>query len=168
MNIMNEEAVSIGEAEGHSHVIDTSNKSGVTTENHGHTHKYTLGDKTTKASGTNDHVHTMPDSRQFEEVSANHAGGEPNANIAGLDEPFKKKKREKFGGTEVFEVDSDTFFKSTKGRPKFARLKKFMSLEDFPNIGQDIKDFSAKHPKKKIILKDSVSGRMLFLKGFNT
>lgn len=105
-----------------------------------------------------------------EDVPANFAGGDPNPNVAGLDQPpvKRKKKKDKFAGSRVFEVDSETFGKMIQGKPKFARFKKYMSLEDFPNVGQDIVDFARRKPKEKIILKDSKTGRMVFLRGFKT
>ncbi len=199
-----------GEAEGHTHTLDTSEESGLTSVNNGHPHPYTLGDEMTEEGGVNDHIHPIPDIREGidemvggvfttrrdeqwfksqremlrnaleksdksqeglgEDVATNFAGGDPNPNIASLNEPFKKgplvrRKKKRFAGHEVFEVDSETFSKSIKGKPKFARFKNYMSLDDFPNIGQDIKEFAQRNPRKAIILKDNRTGRMLFLKG---
>lgn len=104
-----------------------------------------------------------------EDAATNFAGGDPNPNVAGLDEPFraeKPKKRDTFAGDVVFEVDEETFSKSIQGKPKWARYKNFVSLEDFPNVGQEIKEYAYRNPSKSIILKEKRTGRMIYLKGF--
>lgn len=102
-----------------------------------------------------------------EDVAANFAGGDPNPNVAGLDEPFRAKpKKDLFAGCQVFEVDEDTMMRSVNGKPKWARYKNYMSLEDFPNVGQDVKDYAKRNPTKSIVLKEKRTGRMIYLKGF--
>lgn len=106
-----------------------------------------------------------------EEVATNYSGGSQSTNIAGFDEPpvdNRKKKKDKFAGHKVFEVDGETFAKSVKGKPKFARYKNYMSMEDFPNVGEEIREYAKRNPSKAIILKDNRSGRMLYLKGMKS
>lgn len=103
-----------------------------------------------------------------EELATNVAGGDPNPNIAGFDQPpvMKRKCLDKFAGSKVFEVDGETFSKSIQGKPKFARFKNFMSLEDFPNVGEEIREYSRKNPRENIVLKNKSTGHMVYLKGF--
>lgn len=109
-----------------------------------------------------------------EDAAANSVGSGNVAGIADPDVGYAKKKKDDedeldeethFAGSKVFEVDSDTFHKSIKGKKKFARFKKHMSLEDYETVGEDIRSYAKNNPKKDIILKDKASGRMLYLRG---
>ncbi len=102
----------------------------------------------------------------YEEVPVNNAGGN---NIAGVDMPFVRnmmmRQKDMLGNHKIFDVDSETFQKCLFGKPKFARYKKYMSLNDFPNVAEEIKKYAKRNPKKKILLRDNKTGRMVFMKG---
>ena len=96
------------------------------------------------------------------------AGG---GNIAGIGvgpdgEPpelrrHKKKKREKFAGSEVFTVDPNVFMKARFGKKKYAKYENYVGNDE---IGQEIRAYGRANPGKAIIIKDSLTGAMLYLK----
>ena len=94
--------------------------------------------------------------------------GVVNPNISGQDEPAgitwaqrKKKKRKKFAGTEVFEVDPNVFMKARFGKKKYARYEHYVGNDE---IGEEIRQYGRANPDKSIILQDSLTGAMLYLK----
>ena len=89
------------------------------------------------------------------------AGG---GNIAGIGvgpqgEPGKLPK--KFAGCQVFEVNSSTFQKCLHGKLRHEHYKKYVGNDQ---IGEEIRQYGRKNPKKGIILMDAVTGSMLYLK----
>ena len=112
-----------------------------------------------------------------EEVPTNSAGG---GNVAGLGvgaqgEPGlhpKKKKRKpawedsrilmnKFAGKDVFVVDSDMFHTCRMGKKKYHRYEKYVGTK---RLGNAIREYGLKHPKRPIILQNGENGPMLFLR----
>ena len=76
------------------------------------------------------------------------------AAVAGLND-------ETFAGHRVFHVDSDKAWKSRNGKGKRDRYKKYVGEDD---DGNEIRDFARKNPKKSIVLKDKMTGSMMFLR----
>lgn len=93
--------------------------------------------------------------------------GVENPNMTGQAEPpgithaQKKKKRKKFAGTEVFEVDPDIFMRARFGKKKYDKYENYVGNDD---IGQEIRQYGRKNPGKSIIIQDSLTGAMLYLK----
>ena len=81
-------------------------------------------------------------------------------NISGFKEPVKPKK--KFAGCDVFDVPPETFSKFKNGKKPYARWNTYMNLEDGYLSG--IKTYTQKNHNKSIILQDSNSGAMLYLR----
>ena len=80
---------------------------------------------------------------------------------------FKKKKdinesHDTFAGHAVFHVDNDTFANCREGKKKFARWEKYIDLKS--TVGQQIRDYAYKYPKKSIIIRNE-DGAMIYLKG---
>ena len=93
--------------------------------------------------------------------------GVNNPNMTGQAEPpgltyaQKKKKRKKFAGTEVFEVDPDIFMKARFGKKKYDKYENYVGNDE---IGQEIRQYGRTNPGKSIIIQDSLTGAMLYLK----
>ena len=68
----------------------------------------------------------------------------------------------KFAGNDVFEIDTDTFSKFTFGKRPYVRWAKYMDLDD-PH-SKRIKEYCMKHNKKSIILQDSKTKAMIYLR----
>ena len=93
--------------------------------------------------------------------------GSSNGAIKGLgkppeDGPPVKKKRKQFAGHEVFEVSSEEYCKCLRGRPKYERWNKKFDMEKMENV--DIRSYAHKNPGKSIIIQDSRTGEMVFLR----
>ena len=74
----------------------------------------------------------------------------------------RKKELEKYSGSKVFEVSSEEFASCMKGRKKHERWNKFFNAES--QIGKNIKAYSLRNPNSPIIIKDSKTGDMMFLR----
>ena len=85
----------------------------------------------------------------------------PDGEPPGITAAQKKKKRERFAGTEVFTVDPDVFMKARFGKKKYAKYENYVGNDD---IGQEIRSYGRNNPGKSIIIKDSLTGAMLYLK----
>ena len=96
-----------------------------------------------------------------EDAPANAVGSAPG-NVACLhgDPPVKKKKRKKYSGIDVFEVDSD-IIKGMKFKIKSA--KNIINSIKNQKLRKEIQDYKKKNPKHPIILSDK-SGVMLFIR----
>ena len=98
-----------------------------------------------------------------EEVSAS---ATTTGDVALKDMPLGKKKRkeiemETFAGAQVFVVDQDRFQQSRLGKAKFARWSSYVGEDE---LGMAIREYGIKNPRKPIVLKNSMTGAMLFLR----
>ena len=86
-----------------------------------------------------------------------------------LGQKKKKKKqmvdesvqRTTFAGKDVFIVDSETFYNCRLGKKKYGRYEKYVGDG---LVGQTIREYGLKYPRRPIILQNGESGRMLYLK----
>ena len=96
-----------------------------------------------------------------EDAPANNVGG---GNIAGTQgdppRPTKVMMR-RFAQNDVFVVDQQRFNNARMGKKKFVKYEKYVGADD---IGNAIRDFGRKYPKKPIILQDEKTGSMIFLR----
>ena len=93
------------------------------------------------------------------------AQGEPGVH------PKKKKRKpawedsrilmNKFAGKDVFVVDSDMFHTCRMGKKKYHRYEKYVGTK---RLGNAIREYGLKHPKRPIILQNGENGPMLFLR----
>ena len=83
-----------------------------------------------------------------------------------LGKPPKGLVMKRFGGVDVFAVDPNIYMKSRFGKKKFERYKKYVGEDE---VGEYIRMFARKNPKKPIILMDTSTGCMQFLRhGFKS
>ena len=78
-----------------------------------------------------------------------------------LGKPPKGLVMKKFAGIDVFAVDPNIYMKSRFGKKKFDRYKKYVGEDE---VGNYILLFARKNPKTPIIVMDSSSGCMQFLR----
>ena len=83
-----------------------------------------------------------------------------------LGKPPKGLVMKRFGGVDVFAVDPKVYMKSRFGKKKFERYKKYVGEDE---VGEYIRMFARKNPKAPIILMDTSTGCMQFLRhGFKS
>jgi len=78
-----------------------------------------------------------------------------------LGKPPKGLVMKKFAGIDVFAVDPNIYMKSRFGKKKFDRYKNYVGEDE---VGNYIRLFARKNPKAPIIVMDSSSGCMQFLR----
>jgi hypothetical protein len=86
-----------------------------------------------------------------------------------LGQKKKKKKqtideavqRTTFAGKDVFIVDSETYYNCRLGKKKYGRYEKYVGDG---KVGQTIREYGLKYPRRPIILQNGESGPMLYLK----
>jgi hypothetical protein len=110
-----------------------------------------------------DHYNNQSYSRKTlkEDAPVNNVGG---GNIAGTqgDPPRPNKvMMRRFAKNDVFVVDQQRFNNARMGKKKFVKYEKYVGSDD---IGNAIRDFGRKYPKKPIILQDEKTGSMIFLR----
>lgn len=104
--------------------------------------------------------------KDLQETPLNVAGSSDGA-IKGLgkppeDGPPVKKKRKKFAGHEVFEVNSDEYNKCFHGRTKYERWSRKFDMTNLENT--EIRKYAHRHPTKPIIIQNEHTGEMMFLR----
>ena len=72
-----------------------------------------------------------------------------------------KKKRKKFAGADIFVVDPKTFMRARFGKKKYAKYENYVGNDE---IGQEIREYGLKNPKKAIIIQDCNTGFMCYLR----
>ena len=89
-----------------------------------------------------------------------------SGNLATRGIPLKKKPpkgvvMKKFGGIDVFAIDPTYFQKSRLGKKKYTRYSGYVGEDE---AGEYIRAFARKYPKKPIIVMDSQTGCMQYLR----
>ena len=78
----------------------------------------------------------------------------------------QKKYIKRFANNDVFVVDSSTYNKARLGKQKYVKYEKYVGNDE---VGNAIREYGRKNPKKPIILQDGENGPMIFLRsGRNT
>lgn len=97
-------------------------------------------------------------SEGVEEDIANVTGG-----IAGLDgnPPASRGFIRRFAKNDVFVVDTERFNKARLGKKKYLKYEKYVGKDE---VGDAIRTYGRKYPKKPIILQDDKTGSMIFLR----
>ena len=96
-----------------------------------------------------------------EDASVNNVGG---GNIAGANgDPPKPTKvmMRRFANHDVFVVDGKKFNDARFGKKKYLKYEKYVGNDD---VGNAIRTYGRKYPKKPIILQDELTGAMTFLR----
>lgn len=107
-----------------------------------------------------EHFKTPPRTRQelIERVSNEEMN--TTAGVAGLDgNPPVKMAR--FANNDVFIVGTEVMRRSIMGKRKYHRYEKYVGND---TIGNAIREYGRKYPKKPIILQDEKTGEMIFLR----
>ena len=73
----------------------------------------------------------------------------------------KKKKRKKFAGAEVFELNSDDYHNCMHGRKRYERWNRKLNMENIDN--QEIRAYAHKNPGLPIVIQDKTTGVMAYL-----
>ena len=103
----------------------------------------------------------------IEDVAANATGA---AVVGTGDDPtvWRKKKRknakvetEEFGGKKVFVVSPERYWDSRMGKSRYNRYEKYVGND---KLGETIRQYGITNPNSPIILKNSETGAMLYLK----
>jgi hypothetical protein len=97
-------------------------------------------------------------SEGVEEDVANGTSG-----IAGLDgnPPVSRTFLRRFAKNDVFVVDTERFNKARLGKKKYLKYEKYVGKDE---VGDAIRTYGRKYPKKPIILQDDKTGSMIFLR----
>ena len=100
---------------------------------------------------------TAPDSGGIQ-YQAPVLGQKKKKKIQKIDEAVQKTT---FAGKDVFIVDSETFYNCRLGKKKYGRYEKYVGDG---KVGQTIREYGLKYPRRPIILQNGESGPMLYLK----
>lgn len=89
-----------------------------------------------------------------------------SGSVAGLGvgpngEPGVPKKRQKFAGHEVFDVDADRFLRMKEAKSRYEKYSKYVGEDE---TGEEIRQWGRENPSSPIILRCSRTGAMTFLK----
>ena len=71
-------------------------------------------------------------------------------------------QNEQFAGVEVFDLSPDEYQQCVNGRDRYERWSRKLNMEDGSN--QSIRRYSHRNPGKDIIVRDSRTGMMAYLK----
>jgi hypothetical protein len=96
-----------------------------------------------------------------EDAPVNNVGG---GNIAGTkgDPPAPTKvMMRRFAKNDVFVVDAKKFNDARFGKKKYLRYEKYVCNDE---VGNAIREYGRKYPKKPIIIQDELTGAMTFLR----
>lgn len=80
-----------------------------------------------------------------------------------LGKPKKRKEleTETFAGNQVFVVDQERFANARLGKQQFHRWSKYVGEDE---LGLAIREYGIKNPRKPIVLKNSQTGAMIYLR----
>ena len=84
--------------------------------------------------------------------------------VAGLtgDPPMPKKiMMRRFANSDVFVVDTKRYMNARLGKKKYLKYEKYVGSDE---VGNAIREYGRKYPKKPIILQDELTGAMMFLR----
>jgi hypothetical protein len=106
----------------------------------------------------------LTEAKVEEDAPANAVGG---GNIAGItgDPPMGKGAQaaflRRFGKNHVFVVDTERINKARLGKKKYLKYEKYVGSDE---VGDAIRQYGRKYPKRPIILQDDKTGAMTFLR----
>ena len=78
-----------------------------------------------------------------------------------LGKPPKGMVMKRFAGKDVFSITPSLYHKSRLGKKRYDRYKKYVGEDE---VGEYIRQFARKYPKKAIIVMDSDTGCMQYLR----
>jgi len=78
------------------------------------------------------------------------------------DPPISSKiMMRRFANNDVFVVDTERYLKARLGKRKYLKYETYVGNDD---VGNAIREYGRKYPKKPIILQDGKTGSMIFLR----
>lgn len=90
------------------------------------------------------------------------------ADVANTNEPvgresiLKPSRRHSFAGMDVFDVEPEQWQKSLMGgKPKYHKYAPYVGEDE---VGEEIRNYARSNPTKKIVLRNSKTGSMVFLR----
>ena len=95
------------------------------------------------------------------EEIANNVGTGSIAGVDGNPPVGKKIMMRRFAGNDVFVVNSAKFNSAKLGKKKYLKYEKYVGSDD---VGDAIRVYGRKYPKKPIIIQDELTGAMTFLR----
>jgi len=103
------------------------------------------------------------DSKEFlkEDMPANNVGSGNIAGTAGDPPKPTKIMMRRFANHEVFVVDAKKFNDARFGKKKYLKYEKYVGNDE---VGDAIRTYGRKYPKRPIILQDDKTGAMTFLR----
>lgn len=102
--------------------------------------------------------------KRFEDFIGEEAPTTSVSGVAMIDKPLiepKGLKKKKFAGMDVFVVDPKLYDKSRYGKNRYHRYSKYVGEDD---VGKYISQYCKSNPKKPIVVMDSSTGAMQFLR----
>ena len=78
--------------------------------------------------------------------------------------PVPKKKRKKFAGADVFDVSNEEYMSAMKGRQKYERWSTKFNMDEIEC--KEIRSFAHRHPQRPIVLKNNMTGEMMYMRRF--
>ncbi|NBV27518.1 hypothetical protein EBS02_00635 [bacterium] len=99
--------------------------------------------------------------KKLQEEIVNTSG---SGNVAGTtgDPPVGSKVMlRRFAKNDVFVVDTERYLKARLGKRKYLKYETYVGNDD---VGNAIREYGRKYPKKPIILQDDKTGAMIFLR----
>ena len=96
-----------------------------------------------------------------EDVAANSVSAGGVAGITGDPPRPPKYMMRRFANSDVFVVDTERYLKARLGKRKYLKYEKYVGNDD---VGNAIRVYGRKYPKKPIILQDDKTGAMIFLR----
>jgi len=95
------------------------------------------------------------------EEIANVASSGAVAGLTGEPPVGRKVMMRRFANNDVFVVGDDAFKKARLGKKKYLKYEKYVGNDD---VGNAIREYGRKYPKKPIILQNGENGPMIFLR----
>jgi|688.fasta_scaffold15375_7 hypothetical protein len=97
----------------------------------------------------------------LKEEIANVVGAGRIAGTTGDPPAGSKIMMRRFANNDVFVVDTKRYLKARLGKRKFLKYETYVGDDD---VGEAIRQYGRKNPKKPIILQDGMTGAMIFLR----
>lgn len=101
------------------------------------------------------------ESEMLNEEIANVVGSGAIAGTDGNPPVGKTVMMRRFAGNDVFVVDTQRFNKARLGKKKYLKYETYVGTDE---VGNAIRTYGRKYPKKPIILQDDKTGSMIFLR----
>lgn len=103
----------------------------------------------------------LTEGKYKKEEIANVASSGAVAGLTGEPPVGKKVMMRRFANNNVFVVGDDTYRKARLGKKKYLKYEKYVGNDE---IGNAIREYGRKYPKKPIILQNGENGPMIFLR----